>query len=227
MKQSAAVMTPDFWLCYGCLGHSGKLPSCWKQLGKLPEVQRVAQVGALMAVRLQNLWQEFGKPWVWQLWFEGFKALSCWFVLLVIMARWLSDAECGKVGLQQHIRQGGRKPLVFPTGICLSWEDVTPFLWDINTSVFCRKLFQQDIHKQLLEKQWGLDTKLLWWFWKFHLRLKMSTLTIILGKHRPPYPALSPVLEVEKFGLIQFAFLLCSLSILTFVLYIPINFKIL
>lgn len=60
MKQSAAVMTPDFWLCYSCLGHSGKLPSCWKQLGKLPEVQRVAQVGALMAVRLQNLWQ--GSP---------------------------------------------------------------------------------------------------------------------------------------------------------------------
>lgn len=60
------------------MGHPGKLLSCWKLLGKLPEVQRVAQVGAMMAVRL------------------------C-FAMAVIVAKLLPDAESGKMGLQQCI----------------------------------------------------------------------------------------------------------------------------
>lgn len=176
MKQSTAVITSDSWFCHGSLGHPGKLPSCWKQLGKLPEVQSIAQVGAMMAVRLQNVWQGIGKPWICQLWFEGFQELSCWFALAVIVARLLSDAESGKVGLQQWIRWGGRKPVLFPTGICLSWEDVTPLPWHINTSVFpMGKLFHQEIHKQLLEKQWVLDTKLLRCFGKCHITSLGST----------------------------------------------------
>jgi len=63
MKQSTAVIASDSWLCRGSLGHPGKLPSSWKQHGKLPEVQKGApQIEVMTAVRVQNMCQEIGKP---------------------------------------------------------------------------------------------------------------------------------------------------------------------
>lgn len=108
----------------------------------------------------------------------GFPSSILWFALSLWqdccpgqdLGRWICSSESGKV-------KGNTA--VIPPGTCLSWGDLTPFLWDIHTSLFHVNCFTKKFSKCLLERQWGLDTELLQCFGNFILML----ITTPLKKH--------------------------------------------
>lgn len=109
----------NFWfLALPCfLGALREAPNLLEAAWEAPwSVPRVAQVGAMVALRLQNEWQGIRKPWICQLWFEGFQGRS-WFALAVIVARLLSSAGSGKVDLQAKWKE---------TQLCFQQEYACP-----------------------------------------------------------------------------------------------------